>query len=528
VTGLLHRYLTDSAIAHPARPAVLDGGDVIDYRELDTRSNRVAHTLIANGVLPGDRVGVFMDKSADAVAAIYGILKAGACYVPCDPAAPAARIVAVATDCGMRTMCTADSRAGMWTEVSAPDSPIHALVVVGGPEPEKDLVARLAERGVTVVAPDVVASSAGDDPRVAVRPGDLAYILYTSGSTGRPKGVMLSHANSCAFVDWAAQELRITETDRLSSHAPFHFDLSILDLFAAAARGAATCLVPRAAVVFPAELARFIRASRITIWYSVPSALVLLVRRGGLRPGDLPDLRACLFAGEVFPARHLRDLMNLLPAVRFGNLYGPTETNVCTAYWPSQPPADDRDLPIGAAVASARLFLIPEPGHDGAGPVGELCVQGPTVASGYWADPDGTARRFAEDDDGAVTYRTGDIVEQLGDGQYRFLGRRDNQIKSRGYRIELEEIEGVLRRIDGVFEAAVVAVPDEAVTNLVKACVVAEAGLRRQDLRRECRRLLPPQCVPDVFELTDALPRTSTGKIDRGALAAPPRGAQDS
>jgi acyl-coenzyme A synthetase/AMP-(fatty) acid ligase len=153
-------------------------------------------------------------------------------------------------------------------------------------------------------------------------------------------------------------------------------------------------------------------------------------------------------------------------------------------------------------------------------------VQGPTVAKGYWDDAEGTARKFTEDDQGTVTYRTGDIVEELEDGQYRFLGRRDNQIKSRGYRIELEEIESVLRQIKGVLEAAVVAVPDEAVTNLIKACVVAEAGLERQDLRRECLRLLPPQCVPDVFELTDALPRTSTGKIDRGALAAPPRGPQ--
>jgi amino acid adenylation domain-containing protein len=522
--ALLHRLLADAAAAHPQRPAVVDADRVVTYRELDAWSSRVARTLVDAGVRPGDRVGFLMDKSPEAVAAIYGILKAGACYVPCDPAAPAARTAVVAADCGMRVLCTDAAHAEAWARTAAPGLPIRSILILSGPVPGEDPTARLAVSGVSVIPPAAIAAQPDEDPSVSVSPGHLAYILYTSGSTGRPKGVMLSHANALAFVEWAVRELRITESDRLSSHAPFHFDLSILDLFAAAAGGAATCLVPRTAAVFPARLARFIHSAQITVWYSVPSALVMLVQRGGLRRGDLPGLRACLFAGEVFPTRYLRELMELLPRTRFGNLYGPTETNVCTAYWPRRPPEDDRDIPIGTPIAGVRTFLIPDPQAPEGARIGELCVEGPTVAHGYWGDDEGTARKFVAGADGLVAYRTGDLVEELADGHYRFIGRRDNQIKSRGYRIELEEIEGVLRRLAGVIEVAVVAVPDDAVTNLVKACAVVTPGLDRQDLRRQCLAVLPPHLVPDIFALADALPRTSTGKIDRAALAAEARG----
>jgi L-proline---[L-prolyl-carrier protein] ligase len=537
---LLHQLLTQSAQRHPRRPALVSDGRAVSYASLDGWSSQVARTLLECGVGPGGRVGIYAAKSPAAVAAIYGVLKAGACYVPCDPAAPPARVAAIMADCGMNVVCAGRRQAELVPALLSARAPLRHLVVLGdGPPggrgtrtrarhppgargPGTDLPARHGMDGVSVTAVTATAAGGGGQlPRGTEL--DLAYILYTSGSTGRPKGVMLTHRNGLSFVEWAAGELGIRPGDRLSSHAPFHFDLSVLDLFAAAAAGASVWLVPPAASVFPAHLARFITESRLTIWYSVPSALSMLAVRGGVAQGDFPSLRAVLFAGEVFPARYLRKLMTLLPHARFANLYGPTETNVCTRYWLPGPPGDDDVIPIGTAIPNVETFLAPGGGADGAR-AGELCVRGPTVALGYWGDRERTRERFVPGPRGGpapgVVYRTGDLVRLDGDGNYVFAGRLDSQIKSRGYRIELGEVEAALRRHPRVIDAVAVAVPDPLVTNLIKACVAAQPGTTGDDVRRHCRALLPAYMVPDTIEIGADLPRTSTGKADRQALAS--------
>jgi amino acid adenylation domain-containing protein len=516
---LIHRLVSRSAELHPERPAIVDGDRVVTYGALDLWSSQVAQALVRHGVRRGDRVGILMDKSADAVAAIYGVLKAGACYVPCDASAPAARIMTIVRDSGMRVVCVSAGRTALLAEAGS-DLPIrHLLVLDGGDATEAAALA--AGSGITLTTPDRIAALPGRPPAVPAAESDLAYVLYTSGSTGTPKGVMLTHRNCLSFVRWVVDELGLSCADRLSSHAPFHFDLSTLDLFAAAAAGASTWLVPKSASLFPVRLASFIRESRITVWYSVPSVLSMLVQRGGLRQGDLPDVRAVLFAGEVFPARFLRSLMRLVPHARYGNLYGPTETNVCTAYWVPGPPEDDQDIPIGSPISGVEAFLVRD--APGSPPVGELYVRGPTVARGYWGDPVRTRQRFVPDPRadvaGGVAYRTGDLVELLDTGEYRFLGRRDNQIKTRGHRVELGEVEAALRRHPGVVEAAAVGVPHELATNLIKAYVVADPGTEKARLREHCERLLPRHMVPDVLVIRSEMPKTSTGKIDRQALS---------
>lgn len=519
---LVDELLTGSAARHPGRTAVVDGERRLTYRELEDAANRVAQLLRSIGVEHGDRVGLLLEKSAEALVGIYGILRAGATYVPLDPGAPAPRLAGIAANAGLRCILTSRDRAGLWAQLVAEGAPVETLVALNASDGELT-----APPGVRLLTASALAGVVAKPPAVPDRSqDDLAYILYTSGSTGVPKGVMLSHRNALAFVDWAAEEFAVTEADRLSSHAPLHFDLSVFDLFAAARAGAAVVLVPTMLSLFPLELAKWIRDAAITVWYSVPSILTLLVLRGKLADVELPRLRTILFAGEVFPTKHLHQLMELLPGVRFANLFGPTETNVCTWYevprWTGEPPLS---IPIGKPIAGVEVVATDSDGNPVApGEVGELYVRGPTVMQGYWGDAERTAATLLRDRPGAENgypvYRTGDLGHLDGEGNWIFLGRRDSQIKSRGYRIELGDIEAALNQHPGVVECAVVAIPDELATNRIKAYVVARSPLGPDGLAQHCFDRLPRYMAPELWELCDELPRSSTGKIDRRALAA--------
>ncbi len=516
---LVHDLVPAAAARFPDRVAIVDGDRSITYAELEETTNRVARLLAANGVAHGDRVGLYLDKSLEALVGIYGVMKAGATYVPLDPGAPPARLGGIAADAGLRCLVTSVGKAGEWTALADAGAPLDTLLVLdadGGDVEAPTGVVALTAAALDEHPPEPIEGL----PRSS---SDLAYILYTSGSTGVPKGVMLSHLNAMAFVDWAVDEFGVTENDRLSSHAPLHFDLSVFDLYAAARAGAAVVLVPGQLALFPVELGRWIRDAEITVWYSVPSILTLLVLRGKLAETDLPELRTILFAGEVFPTKYLHGLVQELPNVRFANLFGPTETNVCTWYevprWDGEPPPA---IPIGKQIAGVETFAV---GDDGTvladGEVGELYVRGPTVMQGYWGDGERTAATLLSDWGGGAypTYRTGDLAHRDANGDWIFLGRRDSQIKSRGYRIELGDIEATLNQHPAVEECAVVAVPDELVTNRIKAYIVGRADVTDDELTRFCSERLPRYMAPEIYEHRDELPRSSTGKIDRRALA---------
>ena len=515
--NLLHGLLEESADRFPDRTAVIQGTRLVSYGELDRRANQLAHLLLNEGVMPGDRIGIFVDKSVEAVVGIYGTLKAGATYVPLDLRAPTPRLGYIAGNCGLNWLISTGKKAGQWAELIAAGAPLTHVVTLDQAKP-------VAPEGVRGLGTDDVDRQPAGPVSVALAPHDLAYILYTSGSTGQPKGVMLSHRNGLAFVEWTMQELSLVPGDRLSSHAPFHFDLSIFDLYAAAGAGAAVALVPSTTSVFPIEVGRFIRENEITVWYSVPSILSLLIQHGNLTQGDFPSLRTMVFAGEVFPSKYLSRLMATLPHVSFHNWYGPTETNVCTAYpVPAPPDPNGPDIPIGRAITNVSTMVINQEGHEvEPGEEGELLVMGPTVMKGYWGDPEKTASRLVPNplrpDSGDVVYRTGDLVIEGADGAYRFRGRRDHQIKSRGYRIELGEIETALNAHPGVMECAVTAVPDEVISNRIVAHVAANADVDGDMLAAWCATLIPKYMVPESFQFADVLPKTSTGKIDRQAL----------
>jgi amino acid adenylation domain-containing protein len=488
----------------------VDGDRELSYAELDARSSSLAAALADHGVEAGDRVGLLLEKSLEAVVAIYGTLKAGAVYVPLDDQAPLRRLGSIAIDAGISCLVSSGAKTDLVRGLLAEKVPLRTIIGVARDREAGDGQAWLPWSLVNAFPPT--------PPDVPADPDALAYILYTSGSTGQPKGVMLSHANCLAFVTWAAEEVGILPEDRLSSHAPFHFDLSTFDLFAAA-RGAATVvLVPRQVSIFPVALASFIAEQSITVWYSVPSALTALVLRGELERVPLSALRVVIFAGEVFPLKHLARLMKLQPSARYLNFYGPTETNVCAWHEVAKDDLVAAELPIGIPLPGVSADIVRDDGAPARdGEPGELVVAGPTVMHGYWNDSKRTSRALSFRGQ-ERHYRTGDRVRRRSDGKLIYLGRRDTQIKTRGYRVELGEIEAALNSIDGVVEAAVIAVPDEAITNRLKAFVVTSAPLASSQLARLCRERLPGYMIPDQVEFRPKLPRSSTGKVDRAAL----------
>jgi amino acid adenylation domain-containing protein len=496
------------------------------YAEIAELAGRIASALLAAGVGRGDRVGILLDKSPDALAALFGVMRIGAAYVPIDPDAPPARAARIVSGSGMRVLITT-ARAGAQTVAQLPgDATRPTLALLDGRGDGFPLAAPILEWSAIRATPPVPETHPWPEPE------DLAYILYTSGSTGEPKGVMLTHRAALAFVIWSADLLELRPDDRLSQVAPWHFDLSVFDLFASAHAGAAVVLVPKRVMLFPVNLADFIRDQAISVWYSVPSVLTRLMLHGGLTARQYPRLRHVVFAGEVFPTRHLRELMETLSGRRFFNWYGPTETNVCTWYEVVTPPEGDTPIPIGRACAGTTALAVTPDGTVAApGDEGELYVAGPTVMSGYWGNAERSAATLGPHagvpDPVRRGYRTGDWVRPTIDGDFHFTGRRDNMVKSRGYRIELGEVEAALYSHPDVEEAVVVTVPYEEAGNLLHAAVVLRDGatVTGTGLIAHCANRIPRYMVPQQVVLKEQLPRTLNGKFDRvriaGEMASP-------
>lgn len=487
----------------------------ISYAELASRSNKLAHALLHAGVKRGDRVAIFSQQSIHLPVAVFGIQKAGAAYVPVDPLIPAARLQQIIGDTGIEVLISQDARLGELEKVLTEQSPLTALIGIE----------QGAALSLTHYSWGDIASFDSSLPAVEIDEHDLAYIMMTSGSTGTPKGIMHTHYSGLSYAKLAASTYAVTASDVIGSFAPLHFDISTFAYFAGPLTGATTVLIPEEQLLFPANLLDLVQKEALTLWYSAPFILVQIAQCDLLAGRDFSHLRWVKFGGEVLHPKYLRQLMAQLPGAQFSNVYGPAEVNQCTYQHFSHAPETDDPLPIGQVWEATKALVSDE--HDqpvAADREGELLISSPTRMRGYWNKPELNAKVFftrpGRDGSEDVYYRTGDIVTSNEDGALVFVRRKDQQVKVRGYRVELEDIEAALVSHQIVEEAVafVTEGPDDNAQIAALVTLREENSGSLKELSRHAASVLPRYAVPSVIKQIAELPRTSSGKINRLAV----------
>lgn len=515
---LIQHLLEHSAQRLPDHIAFRFLDQQISYSGLNQRSAQLANVLHAHGVRRGDRVGIYLNKSLECAVAIYAILKAGATYVPLDPGSPVSRLAGIVQQCGIH--CVISHPAKRQDACALSHQAGEALRTLIGLEEADDMPAQ------AVPWSDLDRASDSSPILNAITEHDLAYIMYTSGSTGAPKGMMHTHHSGLAYVRLAAHQYGVRQEDIFSNHSPLHFDMSTFDYFCSVMVGACTVIIPEAYTKLPASLSQLIEKERISIWYSVPYALIQLVERGALQDRDLSSLRVINFGGEPMPSKYLAALVQLFPQAAFSNVYGPAEVNQCTHY--RVPPSWSEKagpLPIGHVWDNSEGLVVDEndkPVEDGE--AGELLIRSATMMRGYWNRPDLNQRAFYEravsGDVSDRFYRTGDLVQTNSSGELLFLGRIDRQVKVRGFRVELDEIEASLVAHSSVEEAAVYAPrkPDGIRSILASVTLNKHLPDAADALRKHLAQRLPAYAMPESVQVLTQFPRTGSGKIDRKRL----------
>ncbi|GBE04443.1 linear gramicidin synthase subunit D [bacterium BMS3Abin10] len=520
---LLQHLLQDSANRYPDQEAVVYKESSITYADLNIKSDQLSQALIQLGVKTGDRVGLMLNKSIESVICIFGTLKSGATYVPIDPSAPVSRIKYIINNCEIQLLLTSGQGADKLIPDLDTNSALRKVLITEG---DAQQLTEQCKNLEIIPWEGLLLNRRG---RIKLNIADInpAYILHTSGSTGLPKGVVISHLNALIFINMASDFFRINATDRLCCHAPLHFDLSVFDIFAAIKSGATIIMIPEFLSMFPVKLAEYIDKNNISVWNSVSSVLASLAYRGGLENFQFESLHIVHFSGDIMPVKYLRILKKHIKNASFYNIYGQTEANSSMCYQIKDIPDDNAwKIPIGKPFPNFEVFaingdnrIISSPGEEG-----ELYVKSATVAIGYWRDEKMTDEKFITDPHDSShnpkVYKTGDIVRIDNDGNYLFVGRKDRVVKSRGYRIELDEIEVTLNNHPLINQTAAINVPDELIGNRIVAYVspIEERKLETGDLLDHCSKFLPNYMIPEVIEISDSLPATSNGKVDRNVL----------
>ncbi|MFD7631889.1 amino acid adenylation domain-containing protein, partial [Streptomyces sp. NPDC059851] len=500
----------------PDAVAVTDDHTNLTYRELMAQADGVAHWLRSRGAGPEARVALLAEAGADAVVAFVGILAAGAAYVPLDPRSPAARLSELLSDAGVGWILAGRGQAEVAEDLAAGSAGTLESV----------LVASAAD-----------AASAGTDgqepePARPPHPQDLAYVIYTSGSTGRPKGAMVHRAGMANHLQAKIEDLAFGDADSLIQNAPLTFDVSVWQMLAPLAVGGRVRAVATGTAADPAALFGIADEEDISVLEVVPSLLraTLDLWDDGLSTPALRGLRHLMATGEDLPADLCRRWFERYPHIPITNAYGPAECSddVAHALITAGPLSDTRPVPIGSPVRNTqlhvlgdRLELVP------VGVEGDLYVGGAGVGRGYLGDPGKTATAFVPDPfsglPGSRMYRTGDRARRRADGSLEFLGRQDHQVKIRGRRVELGEVQACLRTAPGVSDAVVLLVPTPEGEPQMAGYVAGNAD--PQAVRAHAMGHLPEFMVPAVVVVLEALPLSVNGKVDRAALPVPEFGA---
>lgn len=508
--------LRASARRLPDKEALVHGEERLTYKEVAGRAGGLAAGLKSAGLQRGDRVGIYFDASVAQVVSIFGVSKAGGVFVPINGQLFPEQVAHIAKDCGMKALVTSKAKLASLTEVLKNIPSLEFLVAAGeGGSPAVGLPVHTFE--------ELRGPAAEEPPDVGIEK-DLAAILYTSGSTGKPKGVMLSHANLMAGSSIVSSYLGITGAERILAVLPFSFDAGLNQLMTAFQQGATLVLMT---FVFAMEIVQTMLKERITALAGVPTVWSMLAHPAStLERHAFPHLRYITNTGGAMPQSVLAALRKALPTTKIFLMYGLTEAFRSTYLPPEE--LDRRPTSMGKAIPDTEILVIDDQGRRcRPGEVGELVHRGPTVSLGYWGQPELTARVLKPHPfppsglgEGEKVCYSGDLVRMDDEGFLYFVGRRDNLIKSSGFRVSPTEVEEVLFQSGKVREAAVIGIPDEVLGQAIKAFVAPQSAepLDPALLLDFCAAKMPRYMVPKSVDVLDALPKTPTGKIDYPAL----------
>ncbi|MFH1537854.1 MAG: amino acid adenylation domain-containing protein, partial [bacterium] len=489
--GTIVDLFEEQAMKTPDKEAVLFKDARLTYRELNESANRIAHFLRDNyGIRPDDVVGLLLGRSEWLVAGILGILKAGGAYVPVDPAYPRERMDFILKDSRCKAILTES----------------EYLNDTGGYLPAAACDIRSINTGKTT------------DPEHAAKAENLAYVTYTSGSTGRPKGVMVTHGNVVSFNVNMTEVFGFEPADRIYAMTTVSFDISVLELLNSLMTGMSVVVSPGVEAQEPEEILKTVREGGVSALQVTPSRLKLILEGG--EADALACLRVLLVGGEPLPGDLFEKLKSLTDRVKVFNVYGPTEATI----WSTCRLLDGGALNIGSPLKNESIYILsPDNTPVPIGAVGEICVGGDGLARGYYGRPDLTSEKFVPDPfgKGELMYRTGDLGRWLPDGNIECLGRNDNQVKIRGHRVELGEIENCLRSHRDVGEAAVVVRNIGGNGGELAAYVIDNNSLSGSELREHLKSMLPEYMIPSYFVKIDRLPLTPNGKLNKNALPDP-------
>lgn len=520
---LLHDLFTQAATTFPSNTAIYsEDGTETTYAELQTLSNR--YTNILRSLKPSMRdfpyVGILSAVHTESIAAVLGTLKIGGTYVPLDEYSPPERLLSIINNTKMDVIVIDPVWYEKHKEICNAMTVKHVIFL--GPHSFD-----VSEKYISV---ETVHSYSDEEPPILNQVcDDLAYILHSSGSTGVPKGIMLTHRNARTFTDWMQSEFKLTEKDVVMSRAPFKFDLSVFDIFNTLAVGAKLVCFDwnkeRDSSQKHTDYVRLMEDQKATILYTTPSTFISLLNRGNLASANL-HLREIMYAGEPFATPQLRKLQEALPKTRIANIYGPTETNIITCWWIDELPANDSAVPLGYEVEDTEILIVSEDRTRICEPdeVGELWCRGGTVTVGYLNMEEKTRDHLVTSpfhQYPALFWRTGDFGYRDKNGILYYRGRKDHMVKVRGYRIEIGEIESALAKNTMIDEFVVVAIPDEKYTNRLYCyySTLENKSASPEELKQFLKQYLPDYMIPFSFIEKNILPKTSSGKVDRVALA---------